>query len=77
VALGFVLVKVEPGREHELLRRLVATSVAEEIFPLFGEYDFILKVAAADFDALGQKIVSEIRSLPGLRTTLTFTVTSF
>lgn len=77
MALGFVLVKVDPGREQATLRELQRTPGLAEAFPLFGEYDFIIKMEARDFDELGRRIIKGIRSVKGVRSTETLTVTRF
>lgn len=75
MALGFVLVKTEPGREQQVYERLVGEPNIVEMFPLFGEWDLIVKMEAPDFDALGSAIVNGIRKVPGITTTYTLTVT--
>ena len=77
MALGFVLVKVEPGGEGAVRRALEKVEGLAEAFPLFGEYDFIVKVEARDFDELGRRIIQGIRSIKGVRSTETLTVTRF
>lgn len=42
-----------------------------ELYPLFGEYDLIAKVEAETFDAIGEIVVREIRSIDGVKATRT------
>lgn len=77
MVVAFVVINVEPGREHDVYKGLQHLPQVCEIHPLFGEYDLIAKLEAQDFDALGQAIVSHIRSLPGVVTTKTFTGTKW
>lgn len=74
MALGFVLVQVEPGREQEVYQTLQGLDGLVELHPLFGEHDLIAKVEATDLDALGRAIVSNIRTIPGVSSTKTLTV---
>ncbi|MGH2670845.1 MAG: Lrp/AsnC ligand binding domain-containing protein [Steroidobacteraceae bacterium] len=77
MAVGFVLVRTHPGQEHEVYNALLSVTDIVELHPLFGEYDLIAKVEAADFDALGQIIVHDIRSVQGVTDTKTLTGTRF
>lgn len=77
MALGWVLVKTKPGRDREVFQALVKAPGVEEVFPLFGDWDVILKMEAADFDELGRRIVQGVRSIPGVHSTHTLTVTMF
>ena len=74
MALGFVLVQVEPSREQEVYKAMQGLDGLVEVHPLFGEHDLIAKVEAADLDTLGNIIVAGIRSIPGVSSTKTFTV---
>ncbi len=77
MAVGFVLVSAEAGKEHEVYNALLAVPEIVELHPLFGEYDLIAKVEAEDFDTLGHIIVSRIRSIDGVHDTKTLTGTRF
>lgn len=75
MALGFVLVHVSPSREYEVYEKLTKIPEVFELSPLFGEYDFIAKVEAEDYENLGNIIVSKIRSIEGVVDTKTLTGT--
>jgi DNA-binding Lrp family transcriptional regulator len=77
MALGFVLIKAAPQKEHEVFKALQELAEVVEVHPLFGEYDFIAKMEAADFDALGHAIVAKVRSIAGIVDTKTLTGTKF
>jgi len=77
MATGFVLIKTAPGREKAVFAELLRVPALSELFPLFGEYDFIARLEAADYDALGQTLVAAVRSIKGVTRTETLTVTSF
>lgn len=72
MTVAFVVINTEPGREHDVYRALRGLPDVGELHPLFGEYDLIVKLEAPDFDALGQVIVSKIRTVPGVVSTKTF-----
>lgn len=71
VALGFVLVTTEAGKEHDVYNQLLKVPEVRELMPLFGEYDLIAKVEAKDIDALGSAIMGSIRTIPGVMATKT------
>lgn len=76
MALGFVLISVEPGFEGVAFKRLLEETAVKELFPLFGDYDLLAKVEAVTFDELGRMVVARIRAIDGVRDTVTLTVTS-
>jgi DNA-binding Lrp family transcriptional regulator len=43
----------------------------QEIYPLFGEYDMIIRVEARSFEELGDFVIRKVRSLPGVLDTKT------
>jgi DNA-binding Lrp family transcriptional regulator len=71
VAIGFVLIRTEPGKERIVMEGLEAVPEVVEVHSLFGEYDLIAKLEAADPDQLGHVVVSKVRSIVGVATTLT------
>jgi len=52
--VGFVLVITAPAKEHEVFDKLKAVPEVKELYPLFGEYDFIAKIVADDLNTLGR-----------------------
>jgi DNA-binding Lrp family transcriptional regulator len=72
-----VLIDLEPAREKEVYAKLMKIAQIVELYPLFGEYDLIAKVEADSFDAIGDVVVSKIRSIPGVKATKTLARVSF
>lgn len=75
MALGFVLVKVGPADAKKVYEEILQVQGVEELFPLFGEYDFIVKLQAKDYNAMGDAVFNGIRHVPGVVSTETLTVT--
>jgi DNA-binding Lrp family transcriptional regulator len=73
MAIGFVLITTETAHEREVFKSLSKLPEIVELHPLFGEYDFIAKIKADDFDSLGVMVVKKIRSIDGVRFTTTLT----
>jgi len=77
LAIGFVLISTAPAKEHEVYNELLKVKEVVELHPLFGEFDLIAKVEASDFNLLGQVVVDNIRSIPGVIDTKTLTGIKF
>lgn len=75
MAMAYVLINAEAGREHEVHKLLLKVPEISELMPLFGEYDLIAKINASDGDTLGSAILTHIRTIPGVLQTRTLTVT--
>jgi DNA-binding Lrp family transcriptional regulator len=76
-AIGFVLIDIEPTREREVYAKLMKLKEIVELYPLFGEYDLIAKVEGDSFDAIGAVVVSQIRSIEGVKATKTLARVAF
>lgn len=76
-AIGFVLIDIEPSREKEVYQKLIKIEHIVELYPLFGEYDLIAKVEADSYDAIGDLVVSKIRTIEGVKATKTLARMSF
>ena len=77
MAVGFVLIKAAPAHEHEVYNKLSKVPEIVELHPLFGEYDFIAKIEAENFEKLGSIVVNKIRIIKGVIDTETLTGTKF
>jgi DNA-binding Lrp family transcriptional regulator len=71
------LIDIEPTREREVYAKLMKLKEIVELYPLFGEYDLIAKVEGESFDAIGAVVVSQIRSIEGVKATKTLARVSF
>jgi len=77
MALGFVLIKVSPGKERYVYERLASLSEVNELYPLFGEYDLIAKIVVKDFEELSDVVINKIRTISGVVETKTLTGAKF
>jgi len=77
MAVGFVLIGVEPQKERAVQDRLMKVEEVVELYPLFGEYDLIAKVEAETYDRIGEVVVSKIRTIQGVRATKTLAKMTF
>lgn len=75
--MAFVLVSIVPGAEFRVFKKLKNLLEIDEIFPLFGEYDFLVRLVAEDFEEIGNIVVNKIRIIRGVKATKTLTETKF
>jgi DNA-binding Lrp family transcriptional regulator len=73
MALAFVLINTELGREKEVLGKLKAIPAVRDVHEVYGVYDIILKVEA-DSRKVFKEAVAVIRRVAGVRSTLTMIV---
>jgi DNA-binding Lrp family transcriptional regulator len=71
------LIDIEPTREREVYAKLMKLKEIVELYPLFGEYDLIAKVEGESFDAIGAVVVSQIRTIEGVKATKTLARVAF
>ena len=73
MAVGFVFISTAPGKDHDVYDQLKGIEEIKELYALFGEYDFIAKIEAPDFNALGQVVVNKVRNIQSVIETETHT----
>jgi len=71
LANGFVLIKTVPGKERAVVVELLRRKITKNIHTVFGEYDIVLFMSTPDYESLGQRVVEDIRIIPGVVDTLT------
>ncbi len=74
MTLAFVLVSADVGMEKEVVAALRGIDEVREIWEVYGSYDIVAKVEAVTVEKLKEAVVSEIRRLDYVRSTLTMIV---
>jgi len=69
------LIKNKPGKEYSILRKLENIIEIKEIYPIFGEYDFLVKIKVENIDIIGKVLIEKIRIIDGITDTITLTET--
>ena len=69
---GFGMVECKTGKEQSVYKQLQEFDFIEEVHPLFGEYDFIMRVRADNPDELASNIITKVRNLDGIVDTKTY-----
>ena len=72
MAVGFLLVTTEPGREEEVRARISELPACKGTWICFGEFDLFVKLEAEEESELTRCIVQDIRQqMDGIRDTTT------
>lgn len=77
MAISFVLITAAPAHERDVYNKLSKVPEIIELHPLFGEYDFIAKIQAENFENIGNIVLNKIRTIDGIIDTKTLTGTEF
>ena len=73
MSVTYILIKAKPGMEMDLQRELGTMDELEDVVPLFGEYDFIVKLNLFSSTKLAEFILKNLRTLKGIRSTKSLT----
>ena len=71
MAVGFVLITTETGKESEVRQAIANIEMVEQRWGIFGEFDVLVKVVADDEVDLTRCIMEEIRTIDGILETRT------
>ncbi|WMT51499.1 MAG: Lrp/AsnC ligand binding domain-containing protein [Ferroplasma sp.] len=71
MSVAFVLIRVLPGKEHEIYDKVSKLKYVTEVHPLLGEYDLILKIDTDEMTEIGKLVIQDIRSINGVVETKT------
>lgn len=66
MAVGYVLLNVVPGKEHDVYLHLKGQDNVADVTVLFGDYDLIVKLVADDLSSIAITVVESIRQIPGI-----------
>ena len=71
MAIGSVLINVQPGTEQEVHRCVRDLPHVTDATVLFGDHDLIVKLEAKDLATIAKAVVEHIRSVDGVVETKT------
>ncbi|MDE0857207.1 MAG: Lrp/AsnC ligand binding domain-containing protein [Candidatus Poseidoniaceae archaeon] len=71
MAVGYVLINVEPGKEHEVYLAVKDMDHVVDATLLFGDHDLIVKLEAESLATIAKSVVEAIRQVPGIIDTKT------
>ena len=73
MTVGFIMVKNKPGKEFWIYSRLLNEPEIKEVYPIFGDYDFLVKIEADNIETIGKVVINKIRIIEGVIDTITLT----
>ena len=71
MAVGYVLINVAPGKEHEVYLAVKDLQHVDDATLLFGDHDLIVKLEAESLATIAKSVVESIRQVPGIIDTKT------
>ena len=77
MAVGYVLLNVSPGSEHDVYLHLQKLDSVSDATVLFGAYDLIVKLVAPDLSSIAKAVVESIRQINGVLDTKTLAGAEF
>jgi len=77
MAKAYVLLKVKPGHERNIVKELKDMPEIEVINELYGEWDIITRVSVASIDGLDSLLSDKMRKIEGVTLTSTMIVAEY
>jgi len=71
MAVGYVLINVAPGKEHQAYMAVKDLQYVADATLLFGDHDLIVKLEADSLAIIAKAVVETIRQVPGVTDTKT------
>lgn len=68
--VAYLILVVEPGKEYEVLRKLLEIEAVSEAHIVYGEFDIVAKLEVSELSEL-EKTVMGIRKIPGVERSIT------
>jgi len=74
MAIAYVLINADVGKENDVLGELKDIPSVKEAYFVYGVYDIVAKIETSDVRELKEVVVTKIRKLEYVRSTLTMIV---
>jgi DNA-binding Lrp family transcriptional regulator len=74
MATAYVLINADVGKENDVLKALKNVPSVKEAYFVYGVYDIVAKVETNDVRELKEVVVTKVRRLEYVRSTLTMIV---
>ena len=71
----FVLIRILPKYEINVYKKLKRLKEVAEVSPIFGDYDFIVKLKIKSYDIIGKFVIEKLRTIDGIKKTETLSGT--
>ena len=77
MAIAFVLIKTQPGHEHDVYYSLARQQAFAELHPVVGQYSLIVKVISESLEKIGYIVINQINKTENVSYTETLMVMEF
>jgi len=74
--VGLVLLRLEAGKEEEVLAKIKQIKGINKVQAVFGRWDVVATVEAPDLNALTSLVIKKIRAIEGVSATETLVSTT-
>jgi len=74
--VGLVLLRLEAGKEEEVLTKIKQIEGINKVQAVFGRWDVVATVEAPDLNALTSLVIKKIRAIEGVSATETLVSTT-
>tara|TARA_B100000029_G_C16781746_1_gene669528 strand:- start:182 stop:415 length:234 start_codon:yes stop_codon:yes gene_type:complete len=71
MALAWILISCEPGRERDVYRHLLSISAVSEVSVVYGELDLVARIDFENEIEMSKTLIGEMRHVEGIRKTET------
>jgi DNA-binding Lrp family transcriptional regulator len=68
--VAYLILVVSPGKEYEILRKLLELEAVSEAHIVYGEFDIVAKLEVNDLGEL-ERTVMGVRKIPGVERSVT------
>ncbi len=72
---AIILLSCEIGTEHDIAKQLSKINEIKNVMITYGEYDIVVEAETENVQKMDALIISQIRKLEKIRTTITLRVT--
>ncbi len=69
MALAWILISCEPGRERDVYRHLLSMSAVSEVSVVYGELDLVARIDFESEMEMSKTLIGEMRHVEGIRKT--------
>lgn len=74
--IGLILLRLEAGKEEEVLAKIKDIKGVNKVQAVFGRWDLVATVEAQDLNALTSLVIKNIRAIDGVSATETLVSTA-
>jgi len=65
--IGYILVRILPRYEISVYKKLKRLKEVAEVSPIYGDYDFIVKLKIKSYDIIGKFVIEKLRTIDGIK----------